>query len=69
MLERHRAARTHTFKVAGKPRTIRLDTVSRPKIDEYYLTKALMQLVKEDVDGKLLKKALKAKGRNERKRR
>lgn len=69
MLERHRAARAHTFKVAGKPRTIRLDTVSRPKIDEYYLTKALMQLVKEDVDGKLLKKARRIEARQERRRR
>lgn len=68
MIERHRVAQTHTFKVAGKSRTIRLDTVSRPKIDEYYLTKALLQLVKEDVDGKLLEKALKVKERNERRR-
>ena len=67
-MDRHRAATTSTYTVAGKLRTIHVSAVSRPKVDVYYLTKALTQRVKEDVDGKLLKKALKANDRNERKR-
>lgn len=69
MVDRHRVETTHTFKVNGKSRTIRVTAVSRPKIDTYDLAKALVRLAKEDVEGKLLKKALKVKVRNEHDRR
>lgn len=50
---------------------MRVSAVSRPKADVYYLTKALLQLARDDVDGRLLKKAkaLKAQKRNERRSR
>lgn len=66
MIDRHRAETTQSFKVGNKSRTIRVTAVSRPKVDTYYLAKALVQFSKEDVDGQLLKKAQKlAKPRDE----
>lgn len=69
MVDRHLKNVTGTFKVGGKNRQIQVTGVSRPNIDTYHLAKALVQLSKEDIDGKLLKKAFEAKARSERERR
>jgi hypothetical protein len=68
IVDRYREATTTPYTVAGKSRTIRVSAVSRPKVDVHYLTMALLQLARDDVDGKLLKKALKSQKRNERRR-
>lgn len=68
MVDRHLESATGTFTVGRTPRQMRLLGLSRPQIDPFYLARAFVRLSKEDVDGKLLKKALKAKERNERKR-
>jgi hypothetical protein len=68
MVDRHRVQTARTFKVNGKPRTIRVSAVSRPKIDTHYLAKALLQLAKED-DGTLMGKALRIATRQVRRRR
>jgi len=68
MVDRYRAESTHAFKVAGKTRAIRLSSVSKPKIDTYFIAQALFRISKEDVGGKLLEKARKAKAKNDRKR-
>ena len=69
MVDRHLENITGTFKVGGKNRRIQITSVSRPKVNTYYLAKALVQLAEEDVDGKLLKKAVKLQSRAEKRRR
>lgn len=68
MVDRHLENITGVYKVGGRNRRIQVTSVSRPKLDTYYLAKALVQFAKEDVDGKLLERALNAKKRNERER-
>lgn len=65
-MDRHRETTTTPYTVAGKSRTIRVTAESRPKVDIYCITQALLRLAQDDVDGTLLKKALKARVRHER---
>lgn len=67
MVSRHLAQTTGVIKVGGKTRRLRVLAVSRPEIDTHYLAQALLRISRED-DGTLLKEAVKAKRRNDRKR-
>lgn len=66
--DRHLERSTSLVTTNGKSRELRVLAVARPKLDVDLLARALVQLAKEDVDGKLLKRGLKAKARHERDR-
>lgn len=68
MVDRQLENITGTFKVGGKNRRIQVTSVSRVKVDTYYLAKALLRLLEED-DGTLMKKALRMQKQGDKTRR
>jgi len=69
MVDRYREESTRSFKVGGKLRTMRVSSLRRPKVDTFFLSRALLRVVREDVDCKLLKRAIKMRQRREHKQR
>ena len=63
IVDTFRSETTTVELIAGKPRSLRITGVARPKVDHYRLARALLNLGRDDVDGKLLAKAKKLHGR------
>ena len=59
----YRDATTTVEMIAGKRRSLRVTGVARPKIDHYRLARAMLNLERLDVDGKLYEKAKKLRDR------
>lgn len=49
--------------IAGKRRSLRMTGIARPKVDHYRVARALLNLERHDVGGKLLAKAKKIRDR------
>lgn len=63
LVDQHLEKNTDPFESAGKTHNIRVAAIARPQVDCYRLARALVNLSKADVDGKLLAKACKMRDR------
>ena len=63
IVDTHRAKTTAVASIAGERRLLRIGGVARPKLDHLRLARALLAIERYDVDGKLLAKAKKLRGR------
>jgi hypothetical protein len=61
-----RDATTTVELIGGKRLSLRVTGVARPKVDHYRLARAMLNLERRDVDGKLYEKAKKLRDRRSR---
>jgi len=63
IVDTFRSETTTVELIAGKRRSLRITGIARPTADHYRLARALLNLERHDVDGKLLAKAQKIRDR------
>ena len=63
IVDTFRSETTTVELIAGKRRSLRITGVARQKVDHYRLARAILNLERHDVDGKLLAKAKKIRDR------
>ena len=66
IVDTYRDVTTTVELIARKRQSLRITGVARPKIDYYRLTRALLNIERHDIDGKLLAKAKKLRDRRSR---
>jgi len=66
IVDSYRDATTTVEMIAGKRRSLRITGVARPTVDHYRLARAMLNLERHDVDGKLYEKAKKLRDRRSR---
>lgn len=63
IVDSYRDATTTTEMIGGKHRSLRVTGVARPKVDHYRLARAILNLERQDVNGKLYERAMKLRDR------